>query len=300
MRCRPSSLSRTSTSVAEACQRRRPVLRWLAAAVVLAAAGHAVVLTGAELKRETQSAWGRYMQATESRIAREMADESRFFSMVGEGSSSASTLLALQHGRVIVREVTAFDERGMAIPVPNATVNHWRGAVFVKGITLEQALGSAAGIPDQKQDDLGKFRIIARDGDTLTIFMRLQKRAIVTVTYNSEHEVRTERIGEGAAFRSSHTTRMAEVVDADTPAERELPEGQGRGFLWNMNSFWRFKAMNGGVLVECESLTLSRAIPFAIRFIVNPIVDRMARKAMSDLLTSYRDRFKGIAPQETR
>ena len=167
------------------------------------------------------------------------------------------------------------------------------------GINLEQALGSAEGIPDQKQEDLGNFRILTRDGNTMTIFMRLQNKAIVTVTYNSEHRVQTDRLGEAAALRTSRTTRMAEVVDAGSPKERELPEGQGRGFLWHMNSFWRFKAMDGGVLVECESLTLSRDIPYGIRFLAHPIIDHMAKTAMSDLLTSFRDRFTGLARQST-
>ncbi len=47
-------------------------------------------------------------------------------------------------------------------------------------------------------------------------------------------------------------------IEANGLAKREKPEGKDRGFLWRLNSYWRYQQVDGGVLVECESLTLSR------------------------------------------
>jgi len=34
--------------------------------------------------------------------------------------------------------------------------------------------------------------------------------------------------------------------------------GDDRGFLWRLNAYWRYEQVAGGVIAECESITLSR------------------------------------------
>ena len=41
-----------------------------------------------------------------------------------------------------------------------------------------------------------------------------------------------------------------------------MPEGDDHGYMWKLNSYWRYKQVDGGVLVEIESLTLSRDLPY--------------------------------------
>ena len=63
-------------------------------------------------------------------------------------------------------------------------------------------------------------------------------------------------------------TRIEEVGGAD------------HGFLWRLNSYWRYEERRGGVLVELESLTLSRGMPSLLRPIAAPLVRRIARESM--------------------
>jgi hypothetical protein len=35
----------------------------------------------------------------------------------------------------------------------------------------------------------------------------------------------------------STATKIAELADAGTPAEHELPPGEDRGFLWRLNAY---------------------------------------------------------------
>ena len=114
---------------------------------------------------------------------------------------------------------------------------------------------------------------------------------IVTVTYNTEHLVEYQRHGEGLASSRSIATRIVELDQAGTPAEREKPEGQDHGFLWKLNSYWRYQQVDGGVLVECESLTLSRGVPAILAPFVKPIISGVARESMKRTLTSMRERF---------
>ncbi len=58
-----------------------------------------------------------------------------------------------------------------------------------------------------------------------------------------------------------------------------------------MNSYWRYEQVDGGVLVECESLTLSRSIPAALLYIVRPLIKSVARESMQRTLRSMRTRM---------
>ena len=56
--------------------------------------------------------------------------------------------------------------------------------------------------------------------------------------------------------------------------------GADHGFLWRLNSYWRYQQRDGGVLVELESLTLSRDVPSLLWPIASPLVRRVARESM--------------------
>ena len=49
--------------------------------------------------------------------------------------------------------------------------------------------------------------------------------------------------------------------------------------------------MPGGVLVECESLSLSRSVPAVVRFLAGPLIRQTARESMERTLVTLRDRF---------
>ena len=141
-----------------------------------------------------------------------------------------------------------------------------------------------------------RSRVVSRrSADDLTLYLRLKRTKVVTVVYDTEHEVRFRMVGPGRAVSSSIATRIVEVEDAGTADERSLPAGDDHGFLWRLNSYWRYQQVDGGVLVELESLTLSRDIPSVFRPIVLPIVDRVARESMSRTLSSLRERFAPCA-----
>ena len=74
-------------------------------------------------------------------------------------------------------------------------------------------------------------------------------------------------------------------------ASTEQPAGVDRGFLWGLNSYWRYEAVHGGVVVELESLTLSRSVPWGVGAVVGPLVDQVARESMTRTLVSLRERF---------
>ena len=60
------------------------------------------------------------------------------------------------------------------------------------------------------------------------------------------------------------------------------------GYLWRLNSYWRFKQVDEGVIVECESLSLSRGIPTAMKWFVDPFTRSIPKQTLKATLESIR------------
>jgi hypothetical protein len=89
-------------------------------------------------------------------------------------------------------------------------------------------------------------------------------------------------------YSRSSTSRIAEVENAGKPSERELPPGHDHGFLWRLNSYWRFEERDGGVYVECEAVSLTRDVPAGLGWLINPIIRSLPRQSLENTLVSAR------------
>lgn len=221
------------------------------------------------------SAWTAYTSSVEARFSAAPASGGSFFTRDwrAKGSSRIAT----------VRVDTP--------SAPDSRIHHWAGAVFVPGVTLDQVLTrlrEGAGREADNYTDVLASRRLRQDGDHLSVFMKLRRSAIITVTYNTEHDVEYRRLGTRRATGRSVATRIAELDEAGTPREREKAPGDDSGFLWRLNAYWRYEEVDGGVLIECESVSLSRNAPFGLRTIVGPIVEKIAREALENTLVTLK------------
>ena len=115
----------------------------------------------------------------------------------------------------------------------SGTIHHWRGAVFIPGATVEEvleAVANPAGPRAHRQEDVLETRVLARSPNALRLFLKLQRRVIVSVAYNTEHDVVYRTHGSGRASSRSVATRIAEVVNLGEPDEHERPTGFGSRF----------------------------------------------------------------------
>jgi len=226
-------------------------------------ARHALLLTvlvggtsaeaaGAELQAATAADWARYVM--------------RF-----ETNPGAKT-----------RPPTVFGEpEGEAVPVSGGTIHRWKGATMIRGITVRQLVQAlmVPGTPPPQEDVL-EARVLARSGDSLRVYLKLVRTALITVTYDTEHEMTFSQLSEGLATSRSVATSIREAGGGD------------RGFLWRLNSYWRYVQTDAGVLVELESLSLSRTVPVLLRPVAGPIVNRIARESVTRTLESMKRHFE--------
>ena len=175
--------------------------------------------------------------------------------------------------------------------VRDGKLHHWAGAMYVDQATVEgvvKQMQAGAGRESEFYEEVKASRLLERNGNRLRVFMKLERDATVfTVTYHTEHDVEYRRLGNRATSRSV-STKIAELADAGTAQEREKAAGDDHGFLWRLNAYWRFEQMGDGVLIECESVSLSRSVPFIVRPVVGPIANRIARESLEGTLRRLR------------
>ena len=281
----------------EASDARR-ALRCGALAVALAI-GAGASLLAAELHEETIAAWDRYIAATEQRVMAELEDGERFLIMDfhEDGARFRREVLA---GESVVERLRTLDERGERFDVPRGTIQHWLGAVLVPNAQLDDVLnGLQYDIPphELQEKTVLESRVLSRDGDRFDLYTRVLLDApMASAEFNLEQTVEYVRLGGGRAWSWVEGTRIAELEDPGTPDEREKPIGNDSGYLWRIMLWWRYVQVDGGVLVECEQLTLSRSIPALARFFLAPIINGAPRSAMEDTLQAVVDHLGAPAP----
>ncbi|HSF18977.1 MAG TPA: hypothetical protein VLK65_25855 [Vicinamibacteria bacterium] len=261
----------------------------------------AASVDAATLDRETLRAFDHYVELTERRIEDELGSRSGF--LVQDflpPAQAAEARRVMSEGNVYTAKLVTTDGDGRSIEVPDGMVHHWVGGVFVPGVRLDELVRWIQDYDEQHRyfDEVEASRLVSHDGDEFCIYLRLRRKKIVTVYYNTEHTVRYRRHGEGRVSSQSHSTRIAEIAAAGTEAEREKSISEDRGFLWRLNSYWRFKEEDGGVLVECESVSLSRSVPLGFRWIVGRYLDSVPRESLRATLAPIRDALGSVRTEE--
>jgi hypothetical protein len=67
-----------------------------------------------------------------------------------------------------------------------------------------------------------------------------------------------------------------------------LPEDEGTGLICRLFGVARFEERDGGVYVEIEAIALSRDVPASLRWLIDPIVRRVAKASLINFLQQTR------------
>lgn len=244
------------------------------------------VAEAAELSQETRVAWDQYVAWTEHRMRTDLRTGGSYLVQDSLPEPLAQRAREkLRAGDVFTTKLETTAD-GRAIDVPKGLVHHWLGSVFIPGTTVEELVGWLQDYDAHHRyfDEVESSRLVSRDGDDFRIFLRLRRTKVVTVHYNTEHMVRYTRHRDGRMSSVSYATRIAEIANAGEADESEKAFGDDRGFLWRLNSYWRFERAWGGVIVELESLSLSRGVPVAVRWLVGRYLDSVPRESLEATL----------------
>jgi hypothetical protein len=267
----------------------------LAALMLIAASRLSAAAQGGigyvELQPATLQAFTRYQALTEARVAGELAPGGAFLYVDSLAPAAREEAYAsLRQGKTRIEELHTL-EHGAPIACPGGLIHHWLGIIFVPGATLERTLQLVEDYNRQAEiyaPEVVKSRVISHSGNDYKIFLRFKQQDVITVVLDTEHDVHYTRIDAQREASKSISTSIREVAAAGKPNEHDLAADTGGGYLWRINTYWRFLARDGGVYVQCESISLTRDIPTGLGWIVGPFVTSIPRDSLSFTLEAMK------------
>jgi len=239
-------------------------------------------LSAAELKQETIDAFNRYIAALESRL------EIRWRGQGFLWSDSHLRREELNQGAVLIAPASGSGNS----EVTGGMIQDWIGAIFIPSANIASVLAVAQDYAHHDEiykPEVVKAAVKSRTGNDFVVSMRLLKsKLFLSDVLDSEHEIHFVAVDSKRVYSRAYSTRIVELHNPGKPTERELPVGKDRGLLWRMNGYWFFEEKAGGVIVECESVTLTRDVPFGMRTLLGPVVKELPAEALRKSLESTR------------
>ena len=249
---------------------------------------------GAELKEETLKTWDAYIQTVNSQM-RDRRQGS--FLWVDEEPDRVERVRA---GEILVSSVGQKNPKA----VPSGLIHDWMGAAFIPNARLTDVLSAVRDYGRYKEfykPTVVDARLLGTDGSCDKYSMRVVNNERVAETaLDTEYEACYLRLDELRSYSTAHTTRVQEIRHYGRPDEQELPPDQGSGYIWRVYSLARFEERDGGVYIELEAIALSRDIPVAVRWVVDPIVRRVSRNTMLISLQQMEDAVHSTAETANR
>jgi hypothetical protein len=234
-----------------------------------------------ELKPATAAAFDHYIAAAERRMEREVARPAAFLWSDALAPARRQDVLARLRRGEVVTERLRLEQK---IDVPDGLIHHWVGEIFIPGVRVTAVLALMQDYDRHASifsPNVVQSRTLARDGNRFRVFLRFYLKKVIAATINTENEAWFFTPAPDRAYSMIRSTRVAEVEDAGTPREHELAPGRGHGFLWRLNTYWRFLERDGGTYIQCESITLSRDVPFGLGWIIKPFVTEIPMESLT-------------------
>lgn len=248
--------------------------------------------SAAELKPKTAEAFDKYVAATQQRFAAELKPGGAFLYIDSFSADKRNADYArVKSGEILIEKLHT-RAPGVHKDVPDGMVHHWVAVVFVPGVTLAQVLPVVKDYADRAElykPEVIASRLISHRGNDYKIFLRLYQKKFTTVVFNSDYDVHWGEVTPDEYYSNSISTRITQVKDADHPEGPEYPPGAGTGYLWRLNTYWRFEQKDGGVYIQCEALSLTRDIPYGLGWLIKPLVTRIPKDSLNGALGRTRD-----------
>jgi hypothetical protein len=219
---------------------------------------------GAELKQDTLAYWNAYLDAA----LPEMTSQTPFLWV----DQKPERLQHVRDGEILVSSVGKENPK----PVASGLIHDWEGAAFLPNASIKDVLSAARDYSSYKEyykPTVVDSRLLGSDGPCEKYSMRVVNKEVVAQTaLDMEYETCYFKIDDRRWYSTTHTTRVQEIRHLGRSDEQELPPDHG--------SVARFEQRDGGTYVEVEAIALSRDVPTALRWVVNPIVRRVSRNSM--------------------
>jgi hypothetical protein len=248
------------------------------------------VSNAAELTNETLQAWQDYIQNANSRMQERIHGGAPFL-WADESTERSRQVLA---GEVLVAPMGEHSP----IRVSKGLIHDWIGAALIPNATLDDIFAVVRDYDRYKEFYMplvvDSKLLGGADTDYRFSLLMLNKSLFSKKALVSEWNDTYVRVNDRQWYSVAYSTHVQEIEGYGTPGERKLPPDAGSGYIWRLYSFSRFEQREGGVYVELEVIALSREIPAALRWFIDPIVRRVSR---GSLFTSLMETRAAVSSQ---
>ena len=242
----------------------------------------------AHLDPGAQHAFDEHTAAVEVRIDHQHGSSETFIATLnGSLAQRNSTREELESGSVIIESVLDHPK-----PVPGGLIHHWRGAAYVGGAKSKDMLALVQDyneLPRTYAPEIQNSSVLWARGGAASVAIRMKRKKVITVVLDGVYDVQARSVSANSGASSSRSTHIWEVEAAGGANERRMKEGNDDGFLWRLNSYWSFQEVPGGLLIECEAVSLTRDIPDGLGWLAMPIVEELPRESLEFTLQATRN-----------
>jgi hypothetical protein len=260
-----------------------------AAATILAVSPDVLAV---DLKPKTLAAFDRYVELTEARIKTEVDGEKPFLWVNRQPAAARTDAMArLNRGEVVSERLETW-EHGKKIQADDAIIHHWIGSVMLPGVSLAKARAVVERY-DQYPRVLGPMVVRAKirqhTGTDYVVQMRTTMTKVITVVMDADYHVAYRTISASKLYTKSVAKDVFEVKSPGEKGETRIEGDKSGGFLWRLNTYCSFEEIQAGTVEQCESISLTRGIPFLVRPIVGPFVNSIPRETLAFTLGKVRE-----------
>jgi len=249
------------------------------------------LLSAIELRPGAVKAWDDYVRSTGLRMKARLNGQRPFLWT----DESPDRRLRIRRGEIMVAPVVGRGTQN----VPDGLIHDWIGAVFIPNATFER-LSTVVHDYDRYKEI---YKPVVADSKVLSctdtdqeFSMTWQFRVLsVNATMESQYKAHDFAVDARRGYNLAVTTRVQEIEGYGLPGEHLLPPGQGNGFIWRLTSIARYEERDGGLYLELEAIALTRGIPASLRWLVNPVVNRLSINSVMTTLRQTRDAVNSLA-----
>ncbi len=265
--------------------RRRTIPANLAIALILVAFVSASHLVHAQAPPAAIADFNTYTAAVELRLAQQQTSPETYLAPVASNPQSADA--RLRRGDLIIERISP--PTSPDFNPPGALLHHWRATAFAPGATpadFERLMRNINSYPQHFSPEVLQAKLIRHDGDSMQASLRVRQKHVLTVVMDTTYNIHFGQLDPQHGYSTSRSTRIAEIASPGTTSEHPLDASDEHGFLWRLNTYWSYEQRDGGLYLQVEAVSLTRAIPPGVGWLIQPYVDSIPRESLEFTLRS--------------
>jgi hypothetical protein len=227
------------------------------------------------------AAFNAYTQSVESRLAQQHRSPTTF---LASASSDPTANTRLRNGDLILEQLTP-----PTAEFSGALLHHWRGTAFAPGAKpadFERLIRDFNAYPQHFSPQVLQARILTQTPTRMEASMRIRQHHVITVVMDTTYDITFGQLDLQHGYSISQSTRISEIASPGTLSEHALTPSDEHGFLYRLNTYWSYEQRDGGLYLQIEAVSLTRAVPHGLAWAIRPYLESIPRESLEFTLRS--------------